>query len=605
MARADRRLARWTDESRRLTYVRLALFVLFAVAAVTCFKLEWYGLGNGLVGAGLLLFIVVAAYHNRLEQRMHRWRLWQGIKRTHLARLARDWDRLPPQGNDSAVDHAYARDLDIVGPRSLLRLVDTTQSTGGRDRLRTWLLTQGQNATYGAARQHLVRELTPLARLRDRLALESARVDATHIDGARIRAALTTPAGWPTLPRTLWVMCLLAATTFFLFAAKLSGIPSLMQGIGDTYLTTFTLYALLFLWTDRSDHSFEQALSLQDELERFGSVLTVLERQAPTTGRAGDLCRPLRQVDRKPSRLIRRAARIASGLSVRTHPIVHILANIPLPWDLLFTYRLMRLQTEVGAIVPVWIEALNEWEAASALATFAWLHPDYAWPTETNSATTDAVRIGITARQLGHPLIDATTRVPNDVTLSDSTRMMLVTGSNMSGKSTFLRTIGLNVCLAQAGAPVCASQMTWTWCRLQTCMRIADSLDAGLSHFYAEVKRLRAVLEAAQEQHGPPVLFLIDEIYRGTNNRERLIGSRAYVLALSRTGAMGLVTTHDLELAELAEAVPHLANVHFEERVVEGRLHFDYRLKPGPCPTTNALRIMELEGLPTDSPSHS
>jgi DNA mismatch repair ATPase MutS len=168
----------------------------------------------------------------------------------------------------------------------------------------------------------------------------------------------------------------------------------------------------------------------------------------------------------------------------------------------------------------------------------------------------------------------------------------------MSGKSTFLRTIGINLCLAQAGAPVCAHSCEWTWSRLACCIRVDDSLDAGLSFFYAEVKRLKAILDATKDRTGPPVLFLIDEIFKGTNNRERLIGSRAYITALSHGHGFGLVSTHDLELADLESEVPSLINAHFQETVSAGALQFDYRLRPGPCPTTNALRIMELEGLP-------
>jgi DNA mismatch repair ATPase MutS len=168
----------------------------------------------------------------------------------------------------------------------------------------------------------------------------------------------------------------------------------------------------------------------------------------------------------------------------------------------------------------------------------------------------------------------------------------------MSGKSTFLRTVGINVCLAQAGAPVCASHFQWSWCRPACCIRVDDSLEAGLSFFYAEVKRLKSILDAACDRAAPPVLFLIDEIFKGTNNRERLIGSRAYIKAVADGNGFGLVSTHDLELTDLESEVPSLTNTHFQETVSAGALQFDYKLRPGPCPTTNALRIMELEGLP-------
>jgi DNA mismatch repair ATPase MutS len=174
----------------------------------------------------------------------------------------------------------------------------------------------------------------------------------------------------------------------------------------------------------------------------------------------------------------------------------------------------------------------------------------------------------------------------------------------MSGKSTFLRTLGINLCLAQAGAPVCAGQFEWTWVRLNTCIRIDDSLEEGLSFFYAEVKRLKNLLDATTDRSQPPVFFLIDEIFKGTNNRERLIGSRSFINALSQGNGFGLVTTHDLELTDLDKTVPGLTNVHFQETVAAGTLQFDYKLRPGSCPTTNALRIMELEGLPIPGASH-
>jgi len=211
-------------------------------------------------------------------------------------------------------------------------------------------------------------------------------------------------------------------------------------------------------------------------------------------------------------------------------------------------------------------------------------------------------RARLSAKDLAHPLIPETDRISNDLALETLGTVLLVTGSNMSGKSTFLRTLGINLCLAQAGAPVCAGFFEWTWVRLATCIRVDDSLEAGLSFFYAEVKRLKSLLDATKDRSNAPVVFLIDEIFKGTNNRERLIGSRSYISALSQGNGFGLVTTHDLELTDLDKTVPGLRNAHFQETVAAGALKFDYKLRPGPCPTTNALRIMELEGLPVPPP---
>jgi DNA mismatch repair ATPase MutS len=291
-----------------------------------------------------------------------------------------------------------------------------------------------------------------------------------------------------------------------------------------------------------------------------------------------------------------RLARIFHGISVKAHPLVHLALNALCPWDLFFAFRLRQVQERIKSRLPVWLDRLAEVEAASALAGFAHLHPDYAWPTPTSD-------IGVRSHGLGHPLIPQTTRVCNDLTLNGLGTIHLITGSNMSGKSTFLRTIGINVCLAQAGAPVCAKSFSWSWSRPACCIRINDSLDAGLSYFYAEVKRLKTILHATADRASPPVLFLIDEIFKGTNNRERLIGSRSYIKALAAGNGYGLVSTHDLELTDLEKEVPSLVNAHFQETVSNGALAFDYRLRPGSCPTTNALRIMELEGLPIPRPA--
>jgi DNA mismatch repair ATPase MutS len=325
-----------------------------------------------------------------------------------------------------------------------------------------------------------------------------------------------------------------------------------------------------------------------------------LERHARVkTSALAQACAPLMQSAAKPSLHVKRAARTLHAVSVKAHPLVHLVINALCPWDLWFTRRLIQVQQEIKDYLPIWLDCLAEVEAASSLATFAHLHPDYAWPTPlASTANQNGGGASYAARAVGHPLIPAAQRVHNDFTVDGLGRIVLVTGSNMSGKSTFLRTVGINLCLAQAGAPVCASYFEWTWSRLACCIRIDDSLEAGLSFFYAEVKRLKVMLDETQDSTAPPVLFLIDEIFKGTNNRERLIGSRAYIKTLATGNGLGLVSTHDLELTDLEREIPSLTNAHFQETVSASALQFDYKLRPGPCPTTNALRIMELEGLP-------
>jgi len=298
---------------------------------------------------------------------------------------------------------------------------------------------------------------------------------------------------------------------------------------------------------------------------------------------------------RRPSAEVKRVERIAAFLSLRSNGPVWFLVNALVPWDFFFTYRLDQLKHEIADLLPQWLDAWYELEALNSLANFAWLNPLYVFPEVVSDSAV------FSAAALGHPLIHKEDKVCNDFEFDEGRRMVILTGSNMAGKSTFLRTIGLNLCLAYAGAPVNAKRLHTSLFRLFTCIKVSDSVQDGLSYFYAEVKRLKQLLTAAEKEDDSPIMFLIDEIFRGTNNRERHLGSYAFIRALSRLkNARGLIATHDLELTKLADEIPGIANFHFREEVGDGRMVFDYQLHAGPCPTTNALKIMRLEGLPVD-----
>ncbi|MBX3331592.1 MAG: hypothetical protein KF722_14385 [Nitrospira sp.] len=597
--RADRLIAQGTRTSARFTQWRLAIFLIGLVGTVTLYKLDWYHSGNLALGVFLAVFVTVAAYHNRVETRIHRLRQWKQIKLAHLARMALDWAAIAPRPGDVPKSHPYAADLDLFGTHSLTHLLDTTVSDHGRNRLHSWLLDQPPTPSHWHTRQSLVKELASRSLFRDRLALEGELTGDQEINGRRLAAVLEHPIGLPHIDTILVVQSLLALATISLALATMFG---LLPGY---WMFSFAAYVLIYFMTDQGEELLEHAVGLHHETERLATVLGYIERH--TRRRDTALASAWTNLigEAGPMLHLQQAARTLHAISIKAHPLVHLAVNALCPWDLWFTRRLIHIQHKIKNALPQWLDCLAEVEAASALATFAYLHPNYTWPgpliaADEQNGTPPAFH----ADRLGHPLLPAKTRVTNDVHLKGLGSIHLITGSNMSGKSTFLRTIGVNLCLAQAGAPVCAHSFEWTWSRLACCIRVDDSLDAGLSFFYAEVKRLKTILDATKEIPAPPVLFLIDEIFKGTNNRERLIGSRAYITALSQGNGFGLVSTHDLELADLESAIPGLANAHFQETVSAGALDFDYRLRPGPCPTTNALRIMELEGLPISPAPH-
>ena len=260
-------------------------------------------------------------------------------------------------------------------------------------------------------------------------------------------------------------------------------------------------------------------------------------------------------------------------------------------WDVHCAVALVKWRRRSGARLRGWLDVLGEVEALASLGAFAFEHPEFAWPELSPQPMLEA-------RGLGHPVLPDDRRVDNDVCFPRCGRALVVTGSNMSGKSTMLRAIGVNAVLAFAGAPVCAASMRIGRARVATSMRVVDSLEEGISHFYAELRRLKGVLDLAARSERGPVLFLLDEVLHGTNSRERVLGACAVVRQLLALGAFGAVSTHDLGITvlqeELGEAVE---NVHFEDRVEGEVMTFDYVLRPGIVQSSNALRLMRSLGI--------
>jgi DNA mismatch repair ATPase MutS len=293
-----------------------------------------------------------------------------------------------------------------------------------------------------------------------------------------------------------------------------------------------------------------------------------------------------------PSAAMARLERILGWFELRHNGLVYPFVNLITLWDIHCTLALERWRNDVRDVIADWFVVLGELEALSSLAGLAHDEPGFAFPELTNAATGPL----FVTEALGHPLIPTERRVTNDVSLETKGSALLVTGSNMSGKSTLLRAMGVAAVLAYAGAPVCARRLRLAPLTIRTSVRVSDSLERGVSHFYAEVKKLGLVLEAARDEQ--PVLFLLDEVLHGTNSRERQIGARWLIAELIRRGGVGAVSTHDEELCRLTpELMSHVRLVHFREQVENGSMTFDYLLREGPVKAGNALRVMQLAGL--------
>ncbi len=595
--RVRRRLERLATISNRYSWIRVALFFGGFALGITGFLLIAWWFGLLLLLLALLLFSVVAHFQGQIDRSMNRHRFWLRIKSTHIARMQLNWEAIPPAYVPERLDdHPFENDLDISGNRSVHHLLNTAVSRDGTQRLLNWLLTFTPELAVVQQRQQLVRELLPLTRFRDKLTLKamlSARAINTQLEESRLTRWLQQPM--PTqslLPLLLGMSVLSGVSILLLLLSVLANFPQYW------ILTFFCSLALFFSTAKQRGDLFEDAYYLRDAFLTLSNIFSYLE-----TYRYGNkhalkkLCEPFFATpEQRPSLLVRRIARIATVSTLEKNVLLRVIINAFVPVETYAAYRLRHYKAQVAEHLPVWLECWFELEALCSLATFAYLNPAYILP-ELQAQGEGTL---FTARSLGHPLLPDGKKVTNDFALQEMGQIVIITGSNMSGKSTFLRTLGVNLCLAYAGGPVDATLLQTRLFRLFTCIRVNDSVTDGYSYFYAEVRRLKALLAAAKEQTDVPLFFLIDEIFRGTNNRERLIGSRSYIRALARQHCLGVISTHDLELVKIAQHLPLVSNDHFREDVLNGCMVFDYTLRAGPSPTTNALKIMRLEGLPVE-----
>lgn len=587
--RLDARIRHLEARSQGYSRVRIVLFLLATLATFLVFR-ETEDAWRWLVPAvAFVAFLFLARSHERVVASIRRHEVYRDLKRAHAARRARNWAGLPDTAQAASPEHhAFGGDLDVLGPRSLHHLLDTSFSEGGSRLLADWLTDAGSR--LNPERQRLVRELVRYGALRDRISLLSAVTAGKageRFSGDVLTAWLGRPGDEARMRPILLVLTGLAGLT-----ASLAALDILL-GLGGWWAMSLVAYVAVYLLNSRLySELFDEAEHLHYQLERFRPVVDRLERfRAPEGSALWQLLTPFRQ-EARPSRYLRRVRWLSVAASAQKNEILRVVLNLALPWDLLFAYRLAHCKRELHGLLPMWLGAVYRLEAAGSLATYAALNPECAFPEPTDGG------VGLRAVGLGHPLLPPERSVRNDFEMTGPGQLTLVTGSNMSGKSTFLRSLGLARVMAMAGGPVEARRWQAGPMRLFTCMGVHDSVTDGISFFYAEVKRLGRLMEAVRAPSEQPILVLIDEIFRGTNNRERLLGSRELLCELVARGAMGVVATHDLELVALQDELAGFRNLHFREEVEGGRMVFDYALRAGPCPTTNALKIMALEGLP-------
>lgn len=550
---------------------------LLVLAAVLCRSQVSLGFVLMMLFVGLFL---TGMWHIRIENARDAARRAVRFYQSGLERLDGTWMGKGSQGAEFLdLHHPYAADLDIFGVGSLFELMNAAHTQTGRATLAAWLLGPASLQEI-LARQEAIKELRPDVDLRERLGLLTAEAQAW----IRTQSLVS----WARQPSVM-NSSLVRVMAFCLPWVSLS---LLISGQWPWCLAILAAqYVLARRYRDRVARVTRSAGVARQDLEWLAKVFAYLEEEHFQSERLRRMDAECRGDGLSASQAIQRLARLYAWL-VSSQNLLFRAVSGWLLWDTQFAFAVEAWRARHGKIVEPWLRRLGEIEALSSLAGYAFEHPADPFPELLPALAPGQVE----AEGLGHPLIAETKCVRNDVSLGPDRRLVVVSGSNMSGKSTYLRAIGVNLALALAGAPVRARKLRMTHLRIGASIRTLDSLQEGTSRFYAEISRLGQIVKLAGQ--GTPLVFLLDEILGGTNSHDRRIGAGCVVRALVERGALGLMTTHDLALARIVEELqPPGVNCHFEDQILNGKMSFDYRLRPGVVQKSNALELMRSVGL--------
>jgi len=575
-------LAFQSAEQRRerlLGYSKLIIAILTLTIAAL---LNRHAVVLALLSIPVAAFIVLAVLQEKLLASIRYRNRAISFYERGLARLNDQWAAKGETGErflDAA--HPYARDLDLFGQASLFEYLSSARTRAGEETLARWLL-QSAPPEEILARQEAVRELQGRVKFRERLfsAGETVRL------GIQPETLAAWGEGKPAFPQR-GVRIAVSVLAIFWIASLVAwavwgepAVPLLMTILNFAY--AHWIHARL----EKAAGSLEGAVQ---DLKVLGEVLALIERESVVSPRLAAIQTALRHDGTTPSNAIARLARMVELLESR-HSLFMRPLDLVTFWSAQLVFVVEGWQREYGPAIRGWLDAVGEFEALTSLSAFAFEHPQYTFP----KLVAGGPRFG--AEGLAHPLLPADKAVDNDLSLGEPVQLIILSGPNMAGKSTFIRAVGVNAVLAQCGAPVRARRLRMSPLQVAASICVLDSLAGGMSRFYAEIHRLKLIADLT---HGEvPVLFLLDELLSGTNSHDRLIGTQFVLSEFVEHRAIGVVSTHDLALTQIpAKFGERGANYHFEDRLENGRLIFDYKVKPGVVQTSNALKLMHAIGL--------
>ncbi len=548
----------------------------------------WYayaGRGVWPLAAGVVLFGVLAVAHERVLLRMTTVRATIRFYERGLERLGNRWAGTGEGGllylNPA---HPYARDLDLFGEGSLFELLCTCRMEAGQKTLAAWLLERAETEEI-RARQEAVRALQERTAFRERLFTAGAAVKhGVRFDEVLAWARQKEAPGQELLSGVAAALAVLLVASFMWAGVRHEYLPLVIMAVVNLTVSRFL--------RERVAANIRAVEEAAEDLNLLLQVMMVLENEPCTAPRFARLQQRLRTNGISATAALKKLKRVGAWVESRENMMVRGVDSL-LFYSLQAGTLAVRWRRKFGGSIAGWLEIVGEMEALAALSGYAYEHPDDAWPDVAEGTAQ------FDAEEMAHPLLPTATTIASDLKLGHGVQLLIVSGPNMAGKSTLIRATGLNAVLAQCGAPVRARRLHMSPLAVGASICVLDSLQGGVSRFYAEIKRLKQIADLAKG--ATPVLFLLDELLSGTNSHDRAAGTELIVRSLVEHGAIGMVTTHDLALTRIPDSMDgKAANGHFEDRLVDGKLVFDFRLQPGVAKSSNALKLMEAIGLTSE-----
>jgi len=587
--------SRFARKVSQLGWLRLFIFLSAAAGAVYLFYTDRDLIGFIVLLLGYVVFLYVLQVHTKQQYQQRHNGFLKKINQEELERLKGKLALFSDGHQYRNEQHGYTSDLDVFGANSLFQLLNRAVTSIGHDKLASWLQ-QPAAVPEMQARQEATAELAPDIDWRQHLQAKALHYKKTVEAPFQFFDWLQAPdffkdKAW--LKRTTFFLPVLTVG-FLLYSSYLT-----IYHYGDVanryifYLAGILMllqYVLAAKYHQERDAYYEKSSGMYDVLRSYHDLLQHIEKRPSRSRKLKEQQKRLTVAGTRASEHIHRLAKIMEYLSARMNVYISLIINAVLMWDFYWMYRLEKWKKDVAGNLAEILEIIAEVEALASLSAFQYAYPDYAVPHISSNP------FEIEVKALGHPLLFSSSRITNDFAMAGTGHTCIITGSNMSGKSTFLRSIALNLVLAQCGAVVCAGQFRVYPARVFTAMRTEDNLAESTSSFYAELKRLRMLLD--ETATGEPIYYFLDEILKGTNSRDRHAGAKALIIQLHGRNTSGLVSTHDLELGAMEQEHPdYISNYSFNSTIEGDKILFDYKLKAGICRSFNASKLMQLMGI--------